>query len=207
MAQKKESDSFRRTWDKTHYEQLARERSSKEEEEKRVKIPKMKPGDKSLLKPRSDDVAGDLESTVGKSIMISNDPVSQSAAGFYCKICDCVVKDSINYLDHVNGRKHQRNLGMSMKVERSTLDQVKARFEVHKKRAQAKFEVREYDMDAQVAAQREEEEKIRAEKREKRRQRKRKGKVDDINDQGGDEATSEMAALMGFGGFGTTKKT
>ena len=26
--------------------------------------------------------------------------------------------------DHINGKKHQRNLGMSMRVERSTLDQV-----------------------------------------------------------------------------------
>jgi U4/U6.U5 tri-snRNP component SNU23 len=35
-----------------------------------------------------------------------------------------MVKDSANFLDHINGKKHQRALGMSMRVERATLDQV-----------------------------------------------------------------------------------
>ena len=34
------------------------------------------------------------------------------------------MKDSLTYLDHINGKKHQRNLGMSMRIERSSLDQV-----------------------------------------------------------------------------------
>ena len=38
----------------------------------------------------------------------------------------------------------QRNMGMSMKVERSTVEQVRARFEMHKRKSQEKKEVREY---------------------------------------------------------------
>ena len=33
---------------------------------------------------------------------------------------------SFSYLDHINGRKHQRKLGYSMRVERSTKDDTKS---------------------------------------------------------------------------------
>jgi U4/U6.U5 tri-snRNP component SNU23 len=95
-----------------------------------------------LLKPRDYDV--DLDSSVGKSIVVNKTTPSAQAGGFYCNVCDCVVKDSINFLDHINGRKHQRNLGMSMKVERSTVEQVRERFAMHKRKAQEKKEIREY---------------------------------------------------------------
>lgn len=30
-----------------------------------------------------------------------------SAAGWYCKVCDCTLKDSLSWLDHINGRKRK----------------------------------------------------------------------------------------------------
>lgn len=65
-----------------------------------------------------------------------------------------MVKDSINFLDHINGKKHQRNLGMSMKVERSSLDQVKARFQTNKKKMEEKE--KEYNLNQKVSDLREE---------------------------------------------------
>jgi hypothetical protein len=39
-------------------------------------------------------------------------------------VCNCVLRDSQSYLDHVNGKYHQRALGMNMNVEKSSLEQV-----------------------------------------------------------------------------------
>lgn len=48
----------------------------------------------------------------------------------------------------------QRNLGMSMKVERSSLDQVKKRFEMNKKKLEEKS--KEYDFEQRMTELREE---------------------------------------------------
>ena len=47
-------------------------------------------------------------------------------------MCECALRDSANYLAHINGRKHNRMLGMSMRAERSTLAEVRARLQAHK---------------------------------------------------------------------------
>lgn len=47
---------------------------------------------------------------------------------YECKLCDCVLKDSLSWLDHLNGKKHNQMLGMSMKVEKVGLDVVKNKF-------------------------------------------------------------------------------
>ena len=87
---------------------------------------------RDLLQRRTDDL--NLESRIGKyTVVNANTPLAQRG-GFFCSVCDCLLKDSITYLDHINGRKHQQALGMSMRVERSTVAQVKDRLEMHKRK-------------------------------------------------------------------------
>lgn len=52
-------------------------------------------------------------------------------AGYYCSVCECILRDSQSYLDHINGKYHNRALGMSMRVERSTANDVSHPADLH----------------------------------------------------------------------------
>lgn len=148
------------------------------------------------LKARSEKV--DLESRVGKTVIVNQTtPSGSQAAGYYCETCDCVIKDSINYLDHINGRRHQRNLDMNMKVERSTLEQVRQRIEWNKKRLET--EKKDYNIQERMAELKEEEEKLKEYRKEKRKEKKKRQQQS--NGDPDNEQNDEMMRLMGFSSF------
>ena len=83
-----------------------------------------------------------------------------------------------------------------MKIERSSLDQVKERFAINKRKMEEKK--KEYDFEERMKELKEEEEKQREYKR-----NKRKRKLEEVEEPAGDP---DMMATMGFSGFGGSKK-
>uniref|UniRef100_A0ACB8FD97 Zinc finger, matrin-type 2 n=1 Tax=Sphaerodactylus townsendi TaxID=933632 RepID=A0ACB8FD97_9SAUR len=156
-------------WDKVEYEKLTEKWLTEEREKKDGKT--IQPVKWELLRHR--DYKVDLESKLGKTIVITK-TTPQSENGW-------------------------RKLGMSMRVEQSTLDQVKKRFEVNKKKMEVKQ--KDYDFEERMKELREEEEKDKAYKKEKQRKKKR------VEEDLAFEEDDEMAAMMGFSGFGLTKKS
>ncbi|KAL0212961.1 hypothetical protein RCL1_006587 [Eukaryota sp. TZLM3-RCL] len=103
--------SFRKTWDSTDF-------ASKESSRSQSSRVKVLPIAKESLKPHS-------EAELEQSVTIRSQ--SGSTAGYFrCDVCDMGFHDSISYLEHINGRKHQRRLGRKMEVESSSLEHVAA---------------------------------------------------------------------------------
>uniref|UniRef100_A0A8C5KTF7 Zinc finger matrin-type protein 2 n=1 Tax=Jaculus jaculus TaxID=51337 RepID=A0A8C5KTF7_JACJA len=161
---------FRRKRDKDEYVKLLEKRLMEERKKDGKSVQPIK-----LLLHRYYIV--DLGSKLGKIAVITKTTPQSQMGGYYCNVCDGV--------DHINGKKHQQNLGISIHVERSTLDQVKKPFEVNKEKM----------------GEKEEEGKAKAYKKEK--QEKKRRAEEDLTF----EEDDEMTAVMGFSGFGFTKKS
>jgi U4/U6.U5 tri-snRNP component SNU23 len=211
-------NTARRTWDKEEFAHTAAEKAAKHETEKDDSIAEAKRRrrwerdplhqglivERSALKSREFDL--DLTSRLGKTQVIGlNTPLSQQA-GYYCSVCDCILRDSQSYLDHINGKWHNRALGMNMKPERATLLQVRERMAAMKeKKGQSKEEDYLPDgIDRRILEAEEEEEREREDRRERRRAKKRSKEDSEPEEDGGMDP--DMQALMGFGGFGSSKK-
>lgn len=198
--------------------------------------------DRAFLKARKNRV--DVDSKIGSVEMINpeavattkafvgepgsiKDGVTKTGVGWHCKVCDCFLRDSHAYLDHINGRKHQKNLGFSMRVERSTKDQVSSRLAMlakEKERKKNSFVDETEDNFHDLVRAKDEEAQQRKEERAKQRKERKKlkkamaqrnpedeGADDDgakgtdqvANDEGEEEEeiNPDLAAMMGFSGF------
>ncbi|CAG9464866.1 unnamed protein product [Pedinophyceae sp. YPF-701] len=165
-------NTARRTWDKEEYAERAAKRDKEEQEiadldprevkrQKRLARDPLHQGliaERSLLKSRSYKL--DLERKLGKTQVVGLNTALSQQPGYYCSVCDCVLRDSTSYLDHINGKYHQRALGSSMVVEKSSVDQVRARMQLHKERKEKKGKDEDAldEMKARIVERREEEE-------------------------------------------------
>jgi len=144
---------------------------------------------------------------------------SASGVGWYCKVCDCFLKDSLGYLDHINGKKHQRALGYTMRVEQSTVSGVKGKLAELKARKEAEGkaplvtaqksekdkekEARKAESEAERLLREKEEAKARKwEEKKRKREEKRKAEEAEAAGEDGEGMDPAMAAMMGFSGFG-----
>ncbi|XP_028106412.1 zinc finger matrin-type protein 2-like isoform X2 [Camellia sinensis] len=150
-------NTFRRKLDRGEYLGRACEREQKDAVGWSKSKSKGPPVQRKPLKHRDYEV--DLKSRLGKT-----------QAGYFCSVCKCVVKDSPNYLDHINGKKHQRALGMSMRVERASLQQVQERFQ-HLKTRKDTGSFTEQDFDEQILKQQQEEEERKRQRRERKKEK------------------------------------
>lgn len=226
----------RRTWDKEHYEQLAKERlangdqqdagSSKgvaasknaaKEEFRAAETGAAGPmgSQRAFIKSREQKI--DLESKVGKTEIINPTAAGNGrGAGFWCEVCECLLKDSVAYLDHINGKKHQRALGFSMRSERSDVSSVKEKLESLKRKATAVNAPRAPaidDYEKRMAAQILEKIDVKKRRKEEAEERKKQQKnleaeqvAAAVADAPVVDMDPDMAAIMGFGGFGGSKK-
>lgn len=120
------NDVVRGRFDKATFQRRAEERRRAEEDAERERerardAKRPDRGDRFAptrpwLEARKSTV--DLESKVGKTEIVPG--ARDKRAGFYCDICESLHKDSQAYLNHMNSRFHQKNLGMSMRVKRAT---------------------------------------------------------------------------------------
>lgn len=69
----------------------------------------------------------DFESMLGQQTIITSQSNLAQRGGFYCPTCDSLLKDSKSYTVHINGRKHQKKLEISMNIRRVQPDEIEAK--------------------------------------------------------------------------------
>ncbi|KAG1669333.1 hypothetical protein FOA52_014895 [Chlamydomonas sp. UWO 241] len=214
-------NTARRTWDKDEYREKAEEREAKEKKDtegqdddkedkwaarkrRRVERDPLHQGQivaRSELKSR--DFQIDLASRLNKTQVVGANAALNQQGGYFCNVCDCVLKDSITYLDHINGKWHNRALGMTMRVEKSTVDQVKRKLEeVKAKKSEPNPDDYLPDgVDRRILEAQEREEREREERKAAKKEKKQREKDAEVA-AAAEGMDPEMMAMMGFGGFG-----
>ncbi|WWC66608.1 uncharacterized protein I206_100511 [Kwoniella pini CBS 10737] len=202
------------------------------------------PAPTKALEARKEEL--DLNKNLNKTMLVQTSTTGKGpkGAGFYCEMCNRTFKDSLSYLDHINGRGHLRMLGQTTQVERSTLTQVRAKIAALREATKTAVTAKNFDFQSRLKAVREaelvEKEKRREERKRKRERKreeeelqkmgifrnnrpednqqeaannkeaaKKRRKMENRGDREVEEAIKEredMANMMGFGGFGGTKK-
>ncbi|KAF7983329.1 hypothetical protein HWV62_15968 [Athelia sp. TMB] len=209
---------FRKKWDKEEYAEKARKKDEEEKDRMKENEERMKQGKKPIKARKKDDLPKptelmkrregslELDKNLNKTMVVQN-PGGRGPGqpGFYCEPCNRTYKDSVGYLDHVNSKAHLRVIGQTTRIERSTLEQVRARIAYLREKTKDASKAKSFDFDQRLAEVKAKEAAIRAEKKAKKQAEKEKARVELVQDTAMDQ-DDDMAKMMGFGGFGSSKK-
>ncbi|TFK44361.1 hypothetical protein BDQ12DRAFT_640932 [Crucibulum laeve] len=207
---------FRKKWDKEEYAERAKRKDQEERERMQDNEERLKQGKRPRKGKRDDlpkptelmkarDAPLELDKNLNKTMVVQN-PGGKGAGqpGFFCETCNRTYKDSVGYLDHINSRAHLRALGQTTKLERSTLAQVQARIAFLRERTKEAASAKAFDFDQRLAEVKAKELALREEKKAQKKAEKEKARLELLKDTVNQD--NEMAQLMGFGGFGSSKK-
>lgn len=192
----------RRTWDKDEARERWNEREQAAAEGRKPKNQMVirESLNKSNLIAR--DVKTEIESRVGTRMIVTE----ANRGGFQCRETGVVLRDSHAYLDHINGRKQLAARGVAIdRVEHASLKTVKERLAHHKRERMSVSKTSEQTWDARVK-QAEKDEEARRVAKKARREAEKKARKEAAAAEAQEGIDPEMAAMMGFSGFGGSKK-
>lgn len=98
-----------------------------------------------------------------------------------------------------------RAIGQTTRIERSTLEQVRARIALLREKTKDAASAKAFDFDQRLAEVKAKEVALREEKKARKKAEKEKVRLEMVKDSAMNQ-DDEMAKMMGFGGFGTSKK-
>lgn len=99
-----------------------------------------------------------------------------------------------------------RALGQTTRIERSTVEQVRARIAYLREKTKEASSAKSYDFEQRLAEVREKEAAVRAEKKAKKKAEREKARMEIVKDVEMGQDDNEMMKMMGFSGFNTSKK-
>jgi len=98
-----------------------------------------------------------------------------------------------------------RVIGQTTRIERSTLEQVRARIAYLREKTKEASNAKSFDFDQRLAEVKAKEAALRVDRKAKKQAEKDKARLELVKDSTVD-GEDDMAKMMGFGGFGSTKK-
>ncbi|XP_047661767.1 zinc finger matrin-type protein 2-like [Tachysurus fulvidraco] len=126
--------------------------------------------------------------------------------GGYCNICNFFLEASSSFLSHINSREHQRTLIRGI-LEYYSLNSTSNHYKKNLRRIELVLVTKKYQNRLNEL---EKEEKEKAYKREKRREKKERKREKERKRKAEEDlyfaADEEVAAVMGFSKFGSSKK-